>query len=203
MPATLPWPKIPNTPAKNRCCRPSRSLCCALRKRTSAWAIVSRLIWCPGSASSRRGPADGDRRTPPRNCRSVRRVGAKSSNSSMAKPVWLVGPPEIGEAARQIVDDARIDRRLDAWRRPACRWREALLPRRRRRDHDVAADQLAPVHVIAKRRGQQARAIAALAKERVGLLEHRHTRPLEMAGVGGDARRVPSRPSASRPAGRP
>src|SRR5262245_51123547 len=43
-PATLPWPKMPKHPAKNGCRRPSRSLNCALRKRTSACAMVSRIV---------------------------------------------------------------------------------------------------------------------------------------------------------------
>src|SRR5262245_30354562 len=42
MPATLPWPKIPKQPAKNRCRSPSRSTYCCSRNRTSAWATVSR-----------------------------------------------------------------------------------------------------------------------------------------------------------------
>src|SRR5437870_13214634 len=42
MPATVPCPKIPKHPAKNRRSTPSRSTYCAARKRTRAWAAVIR-----------------------------------------------------------------------------------------------------------------------------------------------------------------
>src|SRR5438132_1214003 len=45
MPATLPWPKIPNIPAKNGCWRPSRATCCCRRNSTIAWAIVRRRVF--------------------------------------------------------------------------------------------------------------------------------------------------------------
>src|ERR1700687_5840851 len=45
MPATLPWPKIANTPSNSRCLRPSISSFWALRKRTIAWAAVSRIVF--------------------------------------------------------------------------------------------------------------------------------------------------------------
>ena len=43
-PATLPCPKMPKQPANSRCSTPSRSLRWAARKRTSAWATVSRTV---------------------------------------------------------------------------------------------------------------------------------------------------------------
>src|SRR5215203_993303 len=56
-PATLPWPKIPKHPAKKRCSAPSRSTYWFARKRTSAWAIVSRTVLnYPTPASSVRFP---------------------------------------------------------------------------------------------------------------------------------------------------
>jgi len=55
-PATLPWPKIAKTPANRGYSRPSISLFCDARKRTSAWAIVSRIVVipCPSKAASHR-----------------------------------------------------------------------------------------------------------------------------------------------------
>src|SRR5437762_3144156 len=47
MPATLPWPKMPKQPPKNRWRTPSRSTCCAARKRTSACAAVSLIVAMP------------------------------------------------------------------------------------------------------------------------------------------------------------
>ena len=44
IPATLPWPKMPKQPAKSFCRSPSRSLHWLARKRTTAWATVSRTI---------------------------------------------------------------------------------------------------------------------------------------------------------------
>src|SRR3984957_1704993 len=44
MPATLPWPKIANTPSNRRCFFPSISTRWALRKRTIAWAAVNRIV---------------------------------------------------------------------------------------------------------------------------------------------------------------
>src|ERR1700722_4601005 len=44
MPATLPWPKIANTPSNRRCFFPSISTCWALRKRTIACAAVNRIV---------------------------------------------------------------------------------------------------------------------------------------------------------------
>src|SRR4051812_23127007 len=44
MPATLPCPKIPKTPPKNGCSRPSREERCCDRNRTTACAMVRRSI---------------------------------------------------------------------------------------------------------------------------------------------------------------
>src|SRR5690349_20531357 len=45
MPARLPCPKIPSTPPKNWCDSPSTSMYCSARKRTTAWAVVSRSVF--------------------------------------------------------------------------------------------------------------------------------------------------------------
>ena len=44
---TLPCPKIPKQPPKNRLLTPSRSTCCAARKRISACAAVRRTVPTP------------------------------------------------------------------------------------------------------------------------------------------------------------
>src|SRR5215207_9512163 len=75
-PPTLPWPKMPRHPAKKRVRRPSRSTCCAPRKRTSAWATVIRSALTvptpragrPAWASRPRTPA-APRRARPRRWR--------------------------------------------------------------------------------------------------------------------------------------
>src|SRR5207302_3530674 len=59
MPATLPWPKIPNMPAKNGCWRPSRATSCWRRNSTIAWAIVRRRVFTiapPSRAEAARAP---------------------------------------------------------------------------------------------------------------------------------------------------
>src|SRR5829696_1258426 len=52
MPATLPWPKIANTPARMGTASPSIMVFWAQRKRTSAWAIVRRIVFMEGSSGS-------------------------------------------------------------------------------------------------------------------------------------------------------
>src|SRR4051812_48812670 len=49
---------------------------------------------------------------------------------------------------------------------------ESYLPRIWRGDHQVASNQFAPMHVVAKGRRQQPQAISALLKELVCFLEH-------------------------------
>ena len=105
-----------------------------------------------------------------------------------SQAVQIVGAPEIGEASIQIVDNRGIDGPVDPRRDRDVARRKAFLPRARRRDHDVAADQFAPMHVIAERRRQQAEAIAALAEQPIRLLEHRNAGPLQVTGIGGDRR---------------
>ena len=54
MPATLPCPKMPKQPANSFCRSPSRSVHWAARKRTTAWATVSRTVCsCHRVASDR------------------------------------------------------------------------------------------------------------------------------------------------------
>ena len=45
MPATLPWPKIAQTPPKIGSSTPSITVFCAARKRVSACAMVSRSVF--------------------------------------------------------------------------------------------------------------------------------------------------------------
>ena len=66
---------------------------------------------------------------------------------------------------------------------------EPLLPRVGGRDHSVRADQSAPLHVVAKGRGEQTHAVATLTEELVGRLEHGDPGPLQASGVHRDAAR--------------
>ena len=111
------------------------------------------------------------------NCRSVRRVGGKVSNSrATTPPRWRHGgSPGTSRAPRGLPAQPAVDAGLD---RHVARV-EPLLPHVRRRDHDVAADELAPVHVVAEGGREQADAVAALLEQPVSLLEHRDTRPFE------------------------
>src|SRR5437660_10868186 len=58
MPVTLPWPKMPKQPSMNRCSTPSRSTCCAARKRTSACPIVTRRVFIARPWASVSPPGD-------------------------------------------------------------------------------------------------------------------------------------------------
>ena len=63
---------------------------------------------------------------------------------------------------------------------------EANLPGIRGGNHNIPADEFAPVHVISECSRKQPNAVAALAEDLIGLLEHRDTRPLEVSRVDGD-----------------
>ena len=63
---------------------------------------------------------------------------------------------------------------------------ESDLPGVGRRNHNVAADQFAPVHVIPKRRREQANSIAAIAKMRYAFLKDGDAGPFEIARIDRD-----------------
>src|ERR1700674_2383436 len=89
----------------------------------------------------------------------------------------VVSPPEIGEFLGQLLNDSPIDRIIDAVGDLYVAGIEADLPRVRWRNDNVAADQLAPVHGIAKGRGKQTNAIASLAENPIRFFEHRNPSP--------------------------
>src|SRR5215207_9501211 len=100
MPATLPWPKIPNTPAKNGASRPSRSTYWRARNSTTAWAIVSlrTSLMLPRPFAR---PADRQGRATP-----LADVGAEHYGCRVYRPTALPG--------RRLV---RRRCRRRAWRR--------------------------------------------------------------------------------------
>ena len=97
--------------------------------------------------------------------------------------VFRVGTLEVGKFSEKRVDDARVDWIVDARNDFDVALVVAALPGARRRDHEVATDELAPVHVIAKGCREQAQAIASFAIDFVGLLEDGDAGPFEVAGI--------------------
>ena len=90
------------------------------------------------------------------NWRSVRRVGPKESNSVDRQTVFVVGAAKIGKSFVQVHrSNFRVDRIVDARFDFNIAGIEANLPGMRRGNHNVAADEFAPVHVIAKCGGEQ------------------------------------------------
>src|SRR5207245_10671427 len=87
------------------------------------------------------------------------------------------------ESLLELADDAWVVRLVDAWDRRDPARVDPHLPGVGRRDHHVASDELAPVHVVAERRGEEPDAVATLLEEAIRLLEHRHPRPFEDAGI--------------------
>jgi len=66
---------------------------------------------------------------------------------------------------------------VDAHVRLDARGIEDPLPLRRNRQHDVVSDQLGPVSVVAVGSSEQARAVCALLKEPIGMLEAAQSAP--------------------------
>src|SRR5208282_2464792 len=96
-----------------------------------------------------------------------------------------VGAVKIRKLPREFGDNFRIDRIVDTFTYSNVAGVKPDLPRIRRGDHHVAADELAPVHVVAERRGKQPQPVATLAEDPVSLLENSHARPLQILRVNG------------------
>src|ERR1039458_8430357 len=79
-----------------------------------------------------------------------------------------VGAREIGEFGGQLSNDLRIDWIVDARHGFDVTGVVADLPGVWRGYDDVTANELAPVHVVAERRGKQAETVAALAVDAIG-----------------------------------
>src|SRR5882762_8896292 len=87
--------------------------------------------------------------------------GAKGIKLCDTQTIFRVSAAEVGEFL-QILYHAGSNRFVDAWTHFDVAGVEANLPRVRRRNDDIAADEFAPVHVIAKCSGQQSQPIAAI-----------------------------------------
>ena len=190
MPAMLPWPKMPKQPAKNRLLarRRARS-CCAARKRTSAWATVSRHARTSSirSSSSRRELV-GQRMasSTPSVAARRRRVEARVVAGSGADGGAGGGPtsqevaveperrrPARGERARSAGSPPQ------QWNIPV--WPPSTHPR----------DELAGVG-RERRRGEHVDAVALPDREALAGAAARHERGDEVAEARRPARAAPS-----------
>src|SRR5579863_1295454 len=90
---------------------------------------------------------------------------------------------EIGEFPGQLLDDLSVYGIVDARAHLYITDIEANLPRVRRRNHNIAPDQFAPVHVVAKRRREQTNPVASLTKYLIRLLEYCNARPFQVPRV--------------------
>src|SRR3954468_15393147 len=109
--------------------------------------------------------------------------GAEGVEVGHGQAVGVVRPAELGDEPVEAVDDGRGDGLVDARDGVDAARVEPLLPAEGRRDDDVPADELAPVHVVAEGGGQQPGPVAALAVQAVGALEGGDAGPLEVPGV--------------------
>src|SRR4051812_3046810 len=97
--------------------------------------------------------------------------------------VRLVGAAKVREQSRELRDDARIDGLVHSRTDRHIAVIESKLPGVRRRDHDVGADELAPMHVIPEGGGKQSRAVATFFVQPVRTLHRCDSGPLELAGI--------------------
>src|SRR5947209_1229089 len=158
MPATLPWPKIPKHPEKNRWRTPSRSTSCAARNRIRAWAtvmVVVLVMW--GSRRGSRGTARALQivAQPRQGCVQARQLGAE---------------PLSGDGGVQPC--VRRDRA--AGERPGGRRAELEQLGGQVKRGDRAACQLHPIGVLA----------AAAVQDAAGVALQRG--PDQLGGVGGE-----------------
>src|SRR5713226_1069787 len=102
------------------------------------------------------------------------------------EPPLLVSAAEIRELLREFLHNLGLDGLVDSWPDLDIAGIKAHLPGVRGRDDDIAADEFAPVHVVAKGGREQADAVAALAENLVGLLEYRDASPFQVSRIDGD-----------------
>src|SRR6266852_6233652 len=88
--------------------------------------------------------------------------GAESQEFFGGQPVVVVRAAKVRQLGVQLRDDIGVDRLVYARHRFDPTLVQPDLPAERRRDYDVSADQLAPVHMIAERRRKQPRAKSLL-----------------------------------------
>ena len=84
--------------------------------------------------------------------RSARR--SESIKLFVRQAVLSVSALEVGKLRQQRVHDLLVHRRIDPRNHFNIARVVALLPRARRRNHDIAPDEFAPMHVIAECRGK-------------------------------------------------
>src|SRR5215203_6286446 len=159
MPATLPWPKIAHTPANSGSTRPSHSVCCAARWRTSACAMVRRRVMARPTSPRLRGEADSRPR------RERVRGYALSGQTVIPHPVAAVAatrPLPPGEVVAHLSSSApRPVPRLAQPSEPRRHLGDSLVIRHRsgkpflrRRGEDRAADGEALHHRVLRREGE-------------------------------------------------
>src|SRR5713226_4854987 len=112
--------------------------------------------------------------------------GAESQEFFGGQPVIVVRAAKVRQLGVQLRDDIGVDRLVYARHRFDPTLVQPDLPAERRRDYDVSADQLAPVHMIAERRRKQPRAKSLLPVDGIRFLEHGDPRPLQVPGVEGE-----------------
>src|ERR1700733_12606441 len=99
------------------------------------------------------------------------------------KSILVVGAPEVRKLSQQLIYDFGVHRLVNLWGDTYIAAIEADLPLIRRRNHHIAAYQLAPLHVVAECRRQQTDTIAALAINLISLLEYGNSCPLQISGL--------------------
>ena len=127
----------------------------ALLTPNTAGSAVAYEVASSGLGSSKSLTRTDNSCVASRNWRSVRTVGPKVSNSAKRQPILVVGAAEIRKFLQQLLYDVRIDWLLYPRSDTHIARIEANLPFVGRRNHDIAAYQLAPLHVVAECGGEQ------------------------------------------------
>src|SRR5215469_8895855 len=95
-------------------------------------------------------------------------------------------PSEIRQLPREFFDNSRFNRFVYPRTHFDIAVIEANLPGIGRRNDDIAANEFAPVHMIAEGCREQANTIAAFAEDLISLLEHCHSGPLQITRIDRD-----------------
>src|SRR5437870_8644062 len=106
--------------------------------------------------------------------------GAEEIKFLQRQTAFRIGALEIHEFPRKLVYNLRIHRLVHTGPHFNVAGVEPNLPGIRWGNDNVTTDELAPVHVVAKRGGKQADSVAALAEDAIGLLEHCDSGPLQI-----------------------
>src|SRR5207245_1301337 len=109
--------------------------------------------------------------------------GSEGIKFLQRKAALSVGASEIRKFPGEFVNDFRIHWLVHTWPYFEVAGVNPNLPGIGWRNDNVPADELTPVHVVPKRGREQTDAIATLAEDTIGLLEHRHSGPLQIARI--------------------